>query len=150
MRGYLIASFLVAVCAVATAHGMGGAAEWAAFGEPGKPSAVTRTIAITARDMRYSTKFLAVKTGETIRFVITNKGPSKHEFVLGTRAFHQRHIKEMEAMPDMEMDDANSVDVTPGQVKSVVWRFTKPGDYVFGCDMPGHFQAGMFGTIAVR
>lgn len=148
-----IGRWLVVGLAAATAvqaHSMGGGTEWAAFGEPGKADAVSRTVAVTAQDMRYSMRSLEVKPGETIRFVITNKGPSKHEFVIGNRAFHANHIKEMEAMPDMPMDEANSVDVAPGKTKSLIWRFTRPGVYMFGCDIPGHFQAGMSGTITVR
>lgn len=141
---------LIAFVIPALAHDMGGGPEWSAFGTPGKPSAVTRTVAIKAGDMRYSLKGIDVKTGETIRFVITNTGPSNHEFVIGNRAFHAQHIKEMEAMPDMEMNEANSVDLKPGETKSVIWQFTKAGDYIFGCDIPGHFQAGMSGAIRVR
>lgn len=149
-----IAGLQIALAAMtalsAHAHSMGGMPEWHAFGEPGKASAVSRTVAVSAQDMRYSMKNLEVRTGETIRFVLTNKGPSKHEFVIGDRAFHAGHIKEMEAMPNMPMDEENSVDIEPGKVKSLIWRFTKPGSYIFGCDMPGHFQAGMHGTITVR
>jgi len=149
-----IASLLIILAALITsaaqAHSMGGLPEWRAFGEPGKASAVSRTVAVSAQDMRYSMKSLDVKAGETIRFVLTNKGPSKHEFVIGDRAFHAGHIKEMEAMPDMPMDEDNSIDIPPGKVKALIWRFTKPGSYIFGCDMPGHFQAGMHGIITVR
>jgi len=129
---------------------MGGGPEWRAFGMPGKASAASRTIAISAGDMRYSLKKLEVKVGETIRFVIANKGPSKHEFVIGNQAFHKQHIKEMEEMPDMPMDEANSIDLKPGETKSLIWQFTKPGNFMFGCDIPGHFQAGMSGAISVR
>jgi uncharacterized cupredoxin-like copper-binding protein len=144
------ALWLIAVTGLARAHSMSGQPEWGTFGVPGKASAVTRTVAITAGDMRYSLKGLDVKTGETIRFVITNHGPSNHEFVIGSHAFHAQHIKEMEAMPDMPMNEANSVDLRPGESKSLIWQFTKPGDYLFGCDIPGHFQAGMSGAIRVR
>jgi uncharacterized cupredoxin-like copper-binding protein len=141
--------WLMASAGLVQAHEMGGHPEWNAFGTPGKASAVTRTVSITAGDMRYSLKGLDVKAGETIRFVIINRGPSKHEFVIGNRAFHAHHIKEMEEMPDMPMDEANSVDLKPGETKALIWQFTKPGDFLFGCDIPGHFQAGMSGTIKV-
>lgn len=150
MKAWLILAATTLVASQAYAHEMSGAPEWAPFGEPGHASAVTRTIAITAQDMRFSTKTLQVKLGETIRFVVINKGPSKHEFVIGNRAFHTQHVKEMAAMPDMPMDEPNSADVAPGKVKSVIWHFTKPGTYMFACDMPGHLEAGMSGTITVR
>ena len=142
--------WLVALAAPVLAHEMGGQPEWAAFGAPGKPGSATRTIALTAGDMRFSIKNVDVKAGETVRFVITNRGPSRHEFVIGTKAFHIQHLKEMEAMPDMAMDEANAVDLNAGQTRTLVWQFTRPGDYLFGCDIPGHFQAGMSGTIKVR
>ncbi len=149
-RRFLCIPVVWLACGLALAHGLEGKPEWNTFGMPGTPGAATRTIALVAGDMRYSLKTVAVKSGETIRFVITNRGPSKHEFVIGDRAFHAQHIKEMEAMPDMPMDEANSVDLKPGETKSLTWRFTRPGDYLFGCDIPGHFQAGMSGTIKVR
>lgn len=144
------ACWIIVLVAPVRAHDMSGHMEWATFGAPGKASAATRTIAIGAGDMRYSLKGLEVKMGETIRFVVTNKGPSKHEFVIGSKAFHGQHIKEMEEMPDMDMDEANSIDLKPGETKALVWQFTKKGDFLFGCDIPGHFQAGMSGTIKVR
>lgn len=144
------ACWLVVTTTWCLAHSMGGQPEWDSFGTPGKAGAVTRTIAIKAGDMRYSLKGLDVKAGETIRFVVTNAGPSKHEFVIGNRAFHSHHIKEMEDMPDMPMDEANSIDLKPGETKSLIWQFTKPGDFLFGCDIPGHFQAGMSGSIRVH
>jgi len=147
---FIAALGFATLSSLANAHDMSGKPEWSAFGMPGKPASASRTIAITVRDMRYSLKNLQVRTGETIRFIITNRGPSKHEFVIGNRNFHARHIKEMEAMPDMDMNEANSTDLNPGETKSLTWQFTKPGDYVFGCDMPGHFQAGMSGTIKVQ
>lgn len=148
---FLVAGLWLAVCAgAAQAHGMDSGNEWAGFGAPGKPGAAGRTIAVTAGDMHFSVKALDIRRGETIRFVVTNRGPSKHEFVIGSRAFHAQHIKEMEDMPDMPMDEANSVDLRPGETKTLVWQFTKPGDYLFGCDIPGHFQAGMVGTLHVH
>lgn len=149
-RPVFAVSWLIAFTGQVQAHDMKRTPEWAAFGVPGKASAVTRTIAITAGDMRYSLKGLQVKTGETIRFVIRNRGPSQHEFVIGSRSFHAHHIKEMEEMPDMPMNEANSVDLKPGETRTLIWQFTRPGDFLFGCDIPGHFQAGMSGAITVR
>ena len=129
---------------------MKSAPEWAGFGQPGKAAMATRTIPVVAGDMHYTLKTLDVNRGETIRFVVTNRGPSKHEFVIGSKAFHAGHIKEMAAMPDMAMDEANSIDLRPGQTRELVWQFTKSGDFLFGCDLPGHFQAGMVGTLHVH
>jgi uncharacterized cupredoxin-like copper-binding protein len=134
----------------AHAHGSAGGPEWASFGSPGKAGMETRTITVTAGDMHFSRDAIEIRRGETIRFVVTNRGPSKHEFVIGNRAFHLNHIKEMEEMPDMNMDEANSIDLRPGETKILVWQFNRPGEFLFGCDIPGHFQAGMVGKLHVR
>ena len=32
---------------------------------------------------------------------------------------------------------------------TMVWQFTRPGEFYFGCLVPGHFEAGMIGKITV-
>lgn len=100
--------------------------------------------------MRFRPNSIQVSQGETIRFVVTNRGVTRHEFVIGDRAFQLQHMKEMESMPDMKMDEANELDLAPGQTKVLVWRFTRPGLLSFACDLPGHVQAGMIGKLMVH
>ena len=40
--------------------------------------------------------------------------------------------------------------VEPGKTGELVWRFTKADKFDFACLVPGHFEAGMQGKIAVR
>lgn len=35
------------------------------------------------------------------------------------------------------------------QTKSLTYTFAGPGPFAFACHAPGHFEAGMAGTIAV-
>ena len=37
------------------------------------------------------------------------------------------------------------VHVKPGKQGRVVWQFTQPGEFQYGCLLPGHFEAGMVG-----
>jgi len=61
------------------------AAEQTAFGIAGDPAKVSRTIAIDmSDDMRYAPATVYLKLGETVRFVVANKGATMHELVLGT------------------------------------------------------------------
>ena len=72
------------------------AAEQTAFGIAGDPSKVTRTIAIDmSDDMRYAPAALDVKLGETVRFVVANKGATMHELVLGTPKDIAHHAQSM-------------------------------------------------------
>jgi uncharacterized cupredoxin-like copper-binding protein len=39
--------------------------------------------------------------------------------------------------------------VAPGKSGEMGWRFTKAGEFFYGCLVPGHFEAGMVGKIKV-
>lgn len=41
----------------------------------------------------------------------------------------------------------NSVLLEPGQSEEIVWRFSKKGNIEFACNVPGHYQAGMYGDV---
>ena len=142
-----------------------------AIGEPAKATAATRVAQITLIDNAFETESVKVKAGETIRFVLINKGQLLHEFNLGTAAMHAEHQKEMAMMMEhgmitaagidpnmmkmdmshsgMEMkhDDPNSVLLAPGETKELVWKFTKTVDLEFACNIPGHYESGMVGKI---
>lgn len=134
---------------VAQAHANEGHAS--SLGKPGNPAKVTRTVDIVMSDaMRYTPASIKVKRGETIRFRVKNTGQLKHEMVLGSRAELQEHAKTMARFPEMEHDDPNAISVEPGKTGELVWRFTKAGKFDFACLVPGHFEAGMQGNIAVR
>ena len=40
--------------------------------------------------------------------------------------------------------------VAPGKTETIAWQFTKAGNFNFGCLLPGHFEAGMVGNVAVK
>lgn len=123
----------------------------AALGEPGDPKAKARIIHVTMSDeMRFAPATISVVRGETIRFVVRNAGELKHEMTLGTMAELTEHAARMEASPDMEHDEPNSVTVAPGSSKTILWKFTKAGSFDFACLIPGHLQGGMKGKIVVR
>ncbi|MSO75641.1 MAG: hypothetical protein EXQ87_01825 [Alphaproteobacteria bacterium] len=123
----------------------------AALGEPGNPKSVNRTVQVTMTDqMRFSPARIAVKRGETVRFTVKNTGQLKHEMQLGTIEELTEHAKVMLLHPEMEHDDPNGISVPPSKAGNLVWKFTKPGEFEFGCLVPGHFEGGMRGKIVVR
>jgi uncharacterized cupredoxin-like copper-binding protein len=128
----------------------GGGHDESAVGEPGQAAKVKRTVKITMTDnMRFSPADISVKAGETVRFTVSNSGQIKHELVLGTTQELKEHYALMLKNPGMEHADANQVSVAPGQVGEVIWRFTKPGKVDFACLQPGHYDAGMKGSVVV-
>jgi uncharacterized cupredoxin-like copper-binding protein len=120
-------------------------------GQQGDPKKVTRTIRVGMSDkMRFVPENITVKKGETIRFVVANKGAVLHEMVLGTPEALKEHAELMKKHPGMEHDEPNMTHVKPGATGDIVWRFSKAGDFQFACLIPGHFEAGMVGKVAVK
>jgi uncharacterized cupredoxin-like copper-binding protein len=121
------------------------------WGQAAEASAVTRTIRIRMSDaMRFSPEQLSVKQGETIRFVVENGGKMLHEMVIGTREELAKHAELMRKHPQMEHDEPYMAHVSAGQTGTMIWRFTNAGTFEFACLIPGHFEAGMRGTIVVQ
>lgn len=124
--------------------------ETAAIGEAGDASHVSRTVKVAMSDgMRFTPSHIAVKQGETIRFVVTNSGKLKHEMVLGTETELKEHYELMKKFPNMEHADANMLSVAPGTTSEMLWKFTKTGKIDFACLQPGHYDAGMKGDVEV-
>jgi uncharacterized cupredoxin-like copper-binding protein len=146
-----------------------------AFGHPGDASKATRTVEVTLGDMYFEPKSLNVKKGETVRFVLVNKGQLLHEFNLGDAAMHAAHQQEMLKMAAsgmltptgmkhdmagmdhgmahgdgaMKHDDPNSMLVEPGKTAELTWTFADATGLEFACNIPGHYQAGMVGKVAI-
>lgn len=126
-------------------------------GQPGKKSEVDRTIRLIATDMKFNKKTINIKAGETIRFVVTNKGEQVHDLTLGTEEVQASHRKEMLEMLNKGMDlgkmnhsDPNAVMIKPGETKELIWKFAKAQKFEFACNVPGHYEAGMKGRIVIR
>lgn len=121
-----------------------------AFGQQGDPKAVTRTIKVDMTDrMRFGPAEINVKEGETVKFVVANKGKVMHEMVIGTMEELKAHGELMKKHPGMEHDEPYMSHVSPGKKEEMVWQFTKAGGFYFACLLPGHFEAGMVGKIKV-
>ena len=79
----------------ASLSAQGSPGEHFAFGHPADAAQATRTVEVTLGDIYFEPKSLDVKKGETVRFVLVNKGQLLHEFNLGDAAMHAAHQQEM-------------------------------------------------------
>jgi len=121
-----------------------------AFGKAGDPNKATRTVAVDMSDrMRFTPDSLTIREGETVKFTVKNSGKLMHEFVLGTIKELGEHAEMMKKFPGMEHDEPYMAHVAPGKTETIVWQFSKTGEFHFGCLLPGHFEAGMVGKINV-
>lgn len=161
LRNGLVCTLLMATPAIVLAHTGSHAAksdkpaaistEEKEFGRQGDPKKVTRTINIDMADtMRFTPAEITVRRGETIRFIVKNKGQVLHEMVLGTKKELADHAEQMKKHPTMEHDEPYMAHVGPSKVETMIWQFTKAGQFYFACLIPGHFEAGMVGTIVVK
>jgi uncharacterized cupredoxin-like copper-binding protein len=91
-----------------------------------------------------------VNRGKTVRFLLQNSGKLMHEFVLGTLQELRAHGELMQKFPDMEHDEPYMAHVAPGRSGELGWQFTRPGEFYYGCLIPGHFEAGMIGRVIVE
>lgn len=121
------------------------------FGKASDPEHAQKTITIDMLDkLQFSPSQVHVKRGETVRFVVMNSGMLKHEMVLGTDESLKEHAAMMMKFPGMEHDEPHMAHVAPGKKFTMGWQFTKAGTYNFGCLVPGHYEAGMKGTVVVQ
>lgn len=125
-------------------------AEQQDWGIAGSAKAVQRTITLRmGDDMRFAPAHIEVREGETVRLVVQNKGQLLHEIVLGTQASLAQHAQMMLKHPGMEHDEPYMAHVKAGNQGALVWTFNRAGRFDFACLIPGHYQAGMVGTINV-
>jgi uncharacterized cupredoxin-like copper-binding protein len=122
-----------------------------AFGRTGDPSRVVRTIQIGGTDkMKYTPNAIEVTQGDTIRFVVANKGKIFHETVLGTLDELREHAEWMKKNPGMEHEEPYMTHIGPGESGEIIWQFSNAGEFYFACLIPGHFENGMMGKIVVK
>ena len=60
-----------------------------------------------------------------------------------------QHAELMKKHPGMEHDEPYMAHVAAGKKGDIVWHFNRAGSFDFACLIPGHYQAGMTGTITV-
>lgn len=147
--GALFAAFVSGVTG-ARAHEMS-SVHRADSGTAGTRSQVTRVIHIVMTDaMRFEPAAVTVNAGQTVRFVVENRGRSEHEFILGNSEELAAHAEMMKAHPDMPHHGPNALTLQPHKSGEIVWRFGDRGPVAFACLRPGHYEAGMRGSIIVE
>jgi len=149
----LFALLLAAPAVIPRTHAHEGHEHFSA-GEPGNPKLPARIVRVSMQEdgkkMLYVPSLIEIRKGEQIRFIISNDGIYNHEFMLASVAENRKHGALMKKFPDMEHEDPNAVTVAPYVTAELVWKFTRKGEFEFACLIPGHYEAGMHGTIIVK
>ena len=140
------------------------------IGMQGNKESVDRTIKVSMYDNYYKPNKFKVKKGETIKFIVQNKGELVHEFNIATKEMHLKHQPEMQMMveheilladkidknkmkemakknPSMAHKHSNSVLLSPGESAELIWKFNNSVDLEAACNVPGHYDVGMIAKI---
>jgi len=87
-------------------------------------------IRIVSTEFRYSPATVRVGAGRAVKLVLDNSGAeTEHSLFLPTFGFR--------------------LQAKAGEIARKSTVFEKPGEYEFICDLPGHRDAGMKGTLIV-
>jgi uncharacterized cupredoxin-like copper-binding protein len=120
--------------------------------------AAPREIPIAMTDgLRFDPETIAVTAGETVRFVLDNPTAAPHDFTIGDADAQQHHAEEMAAGMTHGHDAVaegslpGAVSIAPGEMVEVLATFDELGarESLIGCHVPGHWEAGMRGSIVV-
>jgi azurin len=128
-------------------------------------SAAARVVALKAGDdMKFSSISIAAKPGEPLQITLTSTGKipkfaMAHNFVLLKKGTNAKAFADqaMKAQATGYIPAALKTQVLastglagPGETVQVTFKVpTTPGKYEFICSFPGHFAAGMKGTLIV-
>ena len=131
-----------------------------------KPAATGRVVEITGGDdMKYSVTSISAKPGETLRIRLVSKGTlpkiaMAHNVVVLKAGAKQIDFVNAASQaratdfipPDMKDQVLGATTLAgPGETVELVFKVpAAPGSYPYVCTFPGHFAAGMRGTIVVK
>ncbi len=115
--------------------------------DPATPGFVAGTVAaprvvriVAGPSTRFYPDVVSIKAGETITFEVTTMGWTAHEFMVGPAAAVAANTDGTPEVADIGMMGT----------KSLTYTFEGSGPDAFACHAPGHYEAGMKGTIAVQ
>lgn len=89
-----------------------------------------KEISVTNRGLVFDVSEIRVNAGDTVRVTYTNGG-GRHDWVVD------------------EFEGAKTRVISAGQSQTVEFVANRAGTFEFYCSVPGHRQAGMYGTFVV-
>ena len=152
MKRRLVALSAPLVATALLAAGCGSANDPApvAASRPASPASGAKGGGLTVKttDFAFAPTTLTANAGR-VKVTLVNKGSAVHELVVLKTAQAPGALKVSRDRVS-EADAVGEVSETPaGATKSATLNLTA-GRYVFVCNIPGHYQDGMRGTLTVK
>jgi uncharacterized cupredoxin-like copper-binding protein len=113
----------------------------------GAGAAGPREVVIDIRYSRFSEQRIEVAPGETVTFVVVNRDPIAHEFIVGDARLQLVHERGTEARHPPRPGE---ISIPAGTTRTTTVTFERDpsvGFTLFGCHLPGHYAYGMSGAI---
>lgn len=102
----------------------------AACGASATPTPPPLAVALKAGDIMFDTTAITAKVGQPVTVTITNTGALEHSFVIDALDVKIEHVQ-------------------PGQTGTATFTPTEAGTFDFYCNVAGHKEAGMKGTLTI-
>ena len=143
------------------------------IGKVGEVKDVQKVIRVQMYDNYFKPTSYKIKAGQTVKFIVENKGQFVHEFNIGTEPQHIKHQPEMAEMtmmgilypeyidkdkmmemakmnPSMNHSHGNSLLLEPGEKGELIWQFSDNQEILVACNVPGHYEDGMVNEVVIR
>lgn len=112
----------------------------------GSDAAETREVTVKMRFSRFVPADFEFPAGTTVRFVVENRDPIDHEFLIGDQAVQDAHEEGTEKRHGAKPGE---ISVPAGETRTTTYTFDEPGKLLVGCHLPTHWDYGMRGEITV-
>ncbi len=116
--------------------------------ETTQPPAATRAPTIRMTEYAFDPRDVEVKAGK-VTISAPNDGQTVHELVVLKTATDPAKLPKKGSKVDESTSVGEIADVAPGATKKTTLNLT-PGKYAMVCALPGHYEAGMYGTLTAQ
>ena len=109
-------------------------------------SGTEREVHVKLRFSRFVPDHFEFEAGTTVTFVVENRDPIDHEFLIGDEEVQQAHEEGTEKHHGAKPGE---ISVPAGKTRTTTYTFEEPGTLLIGCHLPTHYDYGMRGDIVV-
>jgi uncharacterized cupredoxin-like copper-binding protein len=103
-------------------------------------------VKVEMRFSRFVPHHFSFPAGTTVTFVVENRDPIDHEFLIGDEEVQDAHEEGTEARHGAKPGE---ISVPAGETRETTYTFDEPGTLLVGCHLPTHWDYGMRGEITV-
>ena len=112
----------------------------------GSDAGSNRVVHVELRFSRFVPDEFEFPAGTTVEFVVENRDPIDHEFLVGDQEVQDAHEEGTESHHGAKPGE---ISVPAGETRTTTYTFDEPGKLLIGCHLPTHWDYGMRGYVTV-